>query len=736
MKIQIPKAKKEKTPKVPKAPKAPKLPKEKKEGKLPVGKKAKTDGKQKQNIANGKQSGFMLFGIQNKIVLCFLIPMIFMIVIGLSAYQKAAGGMSQKFQESTIQTIDMVNEYIDMSCAFVESEGMKFAFDANVGKYLNGSVENDPVEKMNVLNAIQDDLLSAQTTNSFIDNIHIVTKENVSMLTTGTSTSIKGNLSEYQELMSAGARGVVKWVDDHQMLEDYLALKTTDYILAYQTMTKSNNGCIVIDVKESTIREFLADLDFGEGSIVGFVTANGKEVIAEPLEEGQSSSVAEGEIVFFDKDFFSQISEENLQGSGEVKFRNEDFLFMYSRSEETGATVCALVPMKVITGQAQEIKSLTFGLILLASVIALGVGISTVMGIQNNMKRISKKFGEVAKGDLTVEITAKGRDEFQGLAGSATHMIVNTKKLVNKVTNATEQLEESSKGVEEASVVINEYSNEITRAINEINEGISRQSRHAQQCVELTDVLSDDIQQVSRVVETVEKLVDRTEQMIEQGIEIVKVLGDRAHETTEMTAQVSDSIVALKKESEIINTFVETITSISSQTNLLSLNASIEAARAGEAGRGFAVVAEEIRKLADDSAQAAGQIRNNVANIGSQTAQSVAVANEAQSMVALQTQAVEKVVTVFDDMRKQMNQLIQGLKDIVENTEKADGERSDTVEAVKDISNIIEETAGSAEIVKDMAEKLLANVEKLNNTADVLGENMKELKTEISVFKI
>ena len=681
-------------------------------------------------------SAVMLLGIQNKIALCFLVPIIFMIIIGFSAYRKSAEGMSEKFQESTIQTIDMVNEYIDMSCAFVESEGMKLAFDANVAKYLNGSVANDPVESMNVLKDIQDNMLSAQTTNSFIDNIHIVTKENVNILTTGTSISKGGNLTEYKELMSAGARGVVKWVDDHKMLEEYLALKSTDYILAYQTMTKSNNGCVVIDIKASTIQEFLADINLGEGSIVGFVTAGGKEVVAEQLPEGAESSFAEGEIIFADKEFFAEINEENLQGSGEVKFLNDNYLFMYSRSEETDATVCALVPMAVVTSQAQSIKTLTTTLIILACVIAFGVGISTVVGIQTNMKQISGKFGEVAKGDLTVEVKAKGRDEFRGLAGSANHMIVNTKNLVNKVSNATSQLEESAKGVEEASGVINEYSSEITRAISEINEGISRQTEHAKQCEELTDVLSTDIQEVSRVVETVERLVDRTEEMIEQGIGIVNLLGERAQETTKITLQVSESIESLKKESEIINTFVETITSISSQTNLLSLNASIEAARAGEAGRGFAVVAEEIRKLADDSANAAGQIKNNVSNIDAQTVRSVKAAGEAQEMVALQSQAVEKVVAVFDDMRKQMVQLIDGLKDIVENTEKADHERSDTVKAVKEISDIIEETAGSAEIVKDMAEKLLSNVEKLNHTADVLGENMDGLKTEIAVFKI
>ena len=178
------------------------------------------------------------------------------------------------------------------------------------------------------------------------------------------------------------------------------------------------------------------------------------------------------------------------------------------------------------------------------------------------------------------------------------------------------------------------------------------------------------------------------------------------------------------------------INDISQQTNLLSLNASIEAARAGDAGRGFAVVAEEIRKLADDSAKAAGEISNNVAHITAQTQKSVESARTAQNMVAAQTEAVEQVVEVFVNMQNQLSMLVDGLKEIVSSTEKADHERSYTVDAVRNISAIIEETASSAAIVRDVAGKLMDSVQNLNQTADSLGENMDDLKSEISVFKI
>ena len=104
-------------------------------------------------------------------------------------------------------------------------------------------------------------------------------------------------------------------------------------------------------------------------------------------------------------------------------------------------------------------------------------------------------------------------------------------------------------------------------------------------------------------------------------------------------------------------------------------------------------------------------------------------------MVALQTEAVTQVITVFNDISESMKTLLNGLKAIITSTQKVEAEKNNTLSAVENISAIIEETAAGSEVVHGVVEELAHNVEKLNCTSDVLSINMQTLKTEIESFK-
>lgn len=689
-----------------------------KRGKTPAGRK------------NGARTE--IFSIRNKIIVCFLVPILFMILLGLLSYQKAADGMNTSFRESTEQTISMAMGYIDMSNSFVEAEGLKYVVDSDLGKYFLGIYDNDPTKKRALVDQVKTRILASQVGNTYISNIYIMPNGDLQMISTK-SKAQKGIYDQYMAEMTAESGTLKQWDDHHTELDTYLDIDSSEYILTYQAQAQSGKAVIIIDIKADAVQEFLQGLNLGDGSIVGFVTEGGREIAVRRNAGDEQGSLIEGETVFADKDFYLQASEED--GVSEVKYDGKSYLFFHSRSENTGATTCALVPMQVVTGQAESIRQLTVIGVIISSVIAIFIGIAIASGIRRNMKRISGSFEIVAEGNLATTVSVKGRDEFRGLAAAANDMIAHNKTLVQKVSQATSRLEESTGEVTGASGVIQEYSLDIAQAIGEINEGMEQQSIHAQECVTKTDTLSEEIQAVNRIAREVESLVGEAEEMIRRGMAQIEQLGQRAGETTQVTEQVENSIEDLRRESETINQFVAMITDISEQTNLLSLNASIEAARAGEAGRGFAVVAEEIRKLADNSAQAAGEIRNNVENISAQTVVSVESAKKAGAMVALQTEAVREVTGVFQSMNDAMDKLFSGLKEILIGTERADKEREDALEAVRNISSIIEETAHSAEVVKNVAERLQQNVENLNGTAENLGDNMSGLKAEIAVFK-
>lgn len=675
------------------------------------------------------------FTIRNKLVLGFLVPVLFMIIIGVVAYNKARDGMGDKFAESTVQTIQMVQENVDSNCEFIRSVSTTLMLDGELKEVLTGRYKSNAVEESNLLTDFRKQLGGYQSGNKFIKNMHIVPTDAYRIISTATTQIKAGIRDAYRSDVMSQTGSFSNWIDCHSLLDETLGMKETDYIMAYQVMSDSNLAAIVTDISPDAILELLNILDLGEGSVVGFVSPGGRELIS-----SQNKKIgADGEeAVFYGQDFFEEAlaASETTGVMEKVRCKGQKCMFFYSRSELTGAVVCALVPISTVTDQAQEIRVVAIFMVIIACLAVLGIAFLIISGIQQNMRRISGSLGEVAEGDLTVKVSSSGQDEFATLAGSANHMVNNTKKLVGKVNDATTRLEESAVNVKNASDTISGSFYEISQVVEGISVDMENESSHAQDCVERANALSREIQEMARIVEKIRGDVQDTETMIGSGVEKVRLLGQHAQQTTDITMEVGQSIENLKTETAYINKFVAMIAEISSQTNLLSLNASIEAARAGEAGRGFSVVAAEIRKLADDSAKAAGEIRSNVGHIISRAEESVESAERAREMVDSQTEVVGQVIEIFKDMSQQMANLLENLKEVMEHTERTDAERERTVQAVENISGIIGETAENTEAVADTIARLMSSVQNLNDVSKALDENMNELKTEISSFKV
>lgn len=173
-----------------------------------------------------------------------------------------------------------------------------------------------------------------------------------------------------------------------------------------------------------------------------------------------------------------------------------------------------------------------------------------------------------------------------------------------------------------------------------------------------------------------------------------------------------------------------------SQTNLLSLNASIEAARAGEAGRGFAVVAEEIRKLADQSMEAANQIQNTVKDITEQNKEAVSTAGKAEEIVSSQIEALTRTINVFKKINLHVNSLADNFKDIIERLKTIETVKEGALTSIQNISAVTQQTAASSEEMNATAILQMEAVEQLSKSANILENDAKKLVEAIKIFKI
>ena len=107
----------------------------------------------------------VLFSIRAKIFLCFLVPILFLILVGVFSYKKAAAGMYDTFRDSNEQTINMANQYLDVSNSFIEAEALKYAFQSDLGKYMIGLYETDAVQRKTVINSVGSSIRASQAGN-------------------------------------------------------------------------------------------------------------------------------------------------------------------------------------------------------------------------------------------------------------------------------------------------------------------------------------------------------------------------------------------------------------------------------------------------------------------------------------------------------------------------------------------------------------------------------------------
>lgn len=677
-----------------------------------------------------------LLNIRVKLFIGLLIPVVLLGIYGLNSYSMSQNAIIDNYEASSAGTINAISDYLGFGLKIVEEKSLELINDPNVRLYYSKKDESeDKLQTINQLYSIQSDIGLAQKTNSFISAVHVLGQHGAGIST----VMLKTSTTLYSDFMGSpeakyfeDSKTLSVWVGSHDGMDlnlgdDKTKYSSDEYVMSIIQEIVPNKGFVVIDVAKQQIMDMFEKYDLGEGSIVGLVTRDGREVVFGTEEANVFSNLAH---------FNDAISGVEHTDDIYEKYNGKEYLFLYDNTEVANVTVCALIPKDTILKQVTGIKTLNLIYVSVACIFAIVTVIFITGGVSRAISSLMKSMAQASKGDLTTKFESKSNDEFLVLTNGISNMVTSMRKLIAEVQEVGLKVSGSSSGVSKTSEDLLVAAKGISMTIDDIEKGVVQQAGDTEQCLLQMAGLSEQITHVYNNTNEIEAIADNTKNIAEEGIVIVNELSEKSKATADITQNVITKIQEFELQSKNIGSFVSIINDIASQTNLLSLNASIEAARAGDAGLGFAVVAEEIRKLADQSVQAANQIQNIVKEIADKTQNTIDTAKQAENIVNSQTVSLNKTVQVFDNINEHVNNLANNLNNISDGIKKIEIAKNDTMDAIQNISAVSEETAASAEEVSATALNQIDSVERLRIAAKELADNAKVLENAIRAFKI
>lgn len=381
-------------------------------------------------------------------------------------------------------------------------------------------------------------------------------------------------------------------------------------------------------------------------------------------------------------------------------------------------------------------KSRLFAIILLVLIVSAAVIILITLYISYSMNKSVTRFKDtlssVMSGNLTVRAKESGRDEFSVFGRYINEFLNKISEVISVTQKISEKVKNSGDVLGNMAKASNSTSNEIKMAVDNISNGAETQASEA----ESASLQIDDMGTVfNGIVKNVEHLGDVTDEMKKISTESSVFMGELSNanqKTSDAFSQVVQQIHTTNESVKKIKEATELITSIASQTNLLSLNASIEAARAGEAGKGFAVVATEISQLATQSSTSANTIKGIIEDLAHEAEMTVNIVDDVSEIIDRQQEKLKQTSQHFDFLEEGITNSNKEMTQIRQSTAACEDSRQKVEEIINALSAISGQNADSAETttasmseLNETISNLVATSKELNNLADELDSNLK-----------
>lgn len=375
------------------------------------------------------------------------------------------------------------------------------------------------------------------------------------------------------------------------------------------------------------------------------------------------------------------------------------------------------------------------GSVVIGIIIGAAIGVIAVAYSIYKAQQIGQRIGEpvaqctdriqlLAQGDLhTPAPKVETGDELQILAEATASLSDNLQQVIGDtdyllgemsggnfaiVSNCREAYIGDFSGLLESIRKLNhklsETLGEIKNAVSQVSAGAGQMADAAQGLAEGATDQAGSVEELQATITNVTEIVEKNAKALGASYEKAMEYQQQARTSGEEMKGLTDAMQRINETSKQISDIIGEIEDIASQTNLLSLNAAIEAARAGEAGRGFAVVAEQIRKLADDSAQSAVHTRE---------------------LIETSLQEIEKGNQITDKTAEALQKVVEGIEDLANESKKAMEESNAQADAmtqieqgIEQISTVVQNNSATAEETSATSEELSAQATNMNELTD------------------
>ncbi|WP_081846678.1 methyl-accepting chemotaxis protein [Butyrivibrio sp. AE3004] len=493
-------------------------------------------------------------------------------------------------------------------------------------------------------------------------------------------------------------------------------------------------GCITVDIMLTSIKDQIGSIKVGNTGTLFLIDGNSNYIYHPAYPDACKDQMNLSDSTELN-DYISKIKSDDI-GEGEFKFEGSTRLLYWDKVPNMTWKVGLTISQDEILKEVNTLMLTSIIVCLVAMILTTAVIIYQATGIASAVAVVANSLSHLREGEFVKITGAKKRTDEIGLMTEATNDVINKlDEIVSHIKESAMSVGSSSEELSDMANQISQTAEDVSNAVQEIASGATQQADEIQSASENVGRIGDAVNDVQDSTGTLSTTAGKMKEASEVSSRSLASLQDSSMEMTAKIDEISRTIQATQEAVTNIGSKVEGITSIATQTNLLSLNASIEAARAGEAGKGFAVVAEEIGQLAENSKQLADDIRVEMDSLLNQAKAAVDAAEDVRQGNIDQQTALGDTLAAVNGMLEDIGSTVGGVQLISRGADTCESSKNAVVDTMSALSAISEENAASSQETGASMQELSATVTTLAGSASNLKDIAEKLNEEMQFFK-